>query len=215
MKFYQSGSFPTILSLLRSLFGYGVVSYVDRHGERQGLTHLNMVLDYLQILYMMPMQRLPGLCIYAKWPSGKTTFSKLLQQILPNQSEEVSESELIWRNDLDKKRVIICDEYSGENEDVIEIIKMMSTVAGEVDHKFILLSNSESAFSFVSKESTLFWVVNAIPCSVNVSFDFNQIKQEIPAFLHYLSLRNCQSIECSGRWFHPTLITTRSIHNQH
>ena len=125
-----------------------------------------------------------------------------------------------WANKL----LICIDEVLFNKEELTERIKYLSTTninkleakgkdKREVEFfgKFILCSNNEDNFIKIDGNETRFWVLK-IPVLKKEETDFlNQLKSEIPTFLHYIQKRQLSSEHTTRMWFTPKQIRTAAL----
>lgn len=203
----KQGDCKTIISFLTHIFG---------------VSHLGFILDYLQLMYLNPTQRLPVLLLESKERgTGKSTFGNLLKLMYEDNSVKIGNSELdsdfnsVWV----KKLAIIVDETSLEKASIMQMLKRYSTETGKVTSneknkaqkqvdffgKFIFLSNEEGKSLPIEKGENRFAVFkiktfaqNGITEDPNMEF---KIKSEIPAFLHYLKNREMRYKEETRMYF--------------
>lgn len=203
----KKGDCQTIIDFLKHIFG---------------VSHLGFILDYLQLMYLNPTQRLPILLLESKARgTGKSTFGNLLKLIFEDNSVKIGNSELdsdfnsVWV----KKLAIIVDETSLEKASIMQMLKRYSTETGKVTSneknkaqkqvdffgKFIFLSNEEGKSLPIEKGENRFAVFKIKTFAENgISEDPNmehKIKAEIPAFLHYLKNRALQYKEETRMYF--------------
>ncbi|GAA3557813.1 primase-helicase family protein [Snuella lapsa] len=189
--------------------------------------HFELGLDYLQILYMRPIQVLPILCLVSRERStGKSTFLKWLKAIFENNLTYLTNDSFSSQFNADwANKLLICiDEVLFNKEELTERIKYLSTTninkleakgkdKREVEFfgKFILCSNNEENFIKIDANETRFWVIK-VPHIVQEETDFleNLIK-EIPAFLHFLVTRELSSRHVTRMWFQPQQIMTKAL----
>jgi phage/plasmid-associated DNA primase len=180
-------------------------------------------LDYIQLLYQKPLQRLPILCLVSSEnQTGKSTFIYLLKQIFFHRCVIVSSEDFVnplnifFANNL----LICCEESLFDKNVAVEQIKRLSTADTvtinqkgkdliELDFfaKFIFTSNHRAAFDFIHKNDQRFWVID-VPkvkhCIINMP---SAMSQEIPAFLYYLDHRTLSTTGKSRLWFDYKLYT--------
>ena len=189
--------------------------------------HYELGLDYLQLLYLKPIQVLPILCLVSKERStGKSTFLKWLKEIFDNNLTYLTNDSFSSQFNADwANKLLICiDEVLFNKEELTERIKYLSTTninkleakgkdKREVEFfgKFILCSNNEESFIKIDANETRFWVIN-VPVleKENTQFLVNLIK-EIPAFMHYLEQRELVSKHLTRMWFTPQQIKTKAL----
>tara|TARA_R110002049_G_scaffold298218_2_gene487808 strand:- start:27 stop:1130 length:1104 start_codon:yes stop_codon:yes gene_type:complete len=189
--------------------------------------HYELGLDYLQLLYLKPIQVLPILCLVSKERStGKSTFLKWLKEIFDNNLTYLTNDSFSSQFNADwANKLLICiDEVLFNKEELTERIKYLSTTninkleakgkdKREVEFfgKFILCSNNEDSFIRIDANETRFWVIK-VPVleKENTQFLVNLIK-EVPAFMHYLEQRELVSKHLTRMWFTPQQIKTKAL----
>lgn len=207
---------------------YQKMKYTPKQGEikstLQFIKHIfqdkiDIGLDYLTILYRHPTQQLPVLCLVSKDNNtGKSTFLKWLNEIFGNNSIILGNKdfESNFNSHWASKLIVGIDESFIEKNVIKEKIKHQSTedninleakgrdiVKISWIGKFILVSNLENNFMPATKEDQRFFVlkVPVIPESeYHVDF-FQNLKAEIPAFLHFLKNREIQYAKSGRMWF--------------
>ena len=187
--------------------------------------------DYMQLLYLQPMQILPILCLVSQERgTGKTTFLDLLREMFGNNAIIVGNSEITSEfNALVSGKLIVgVDETSLEdNTKVTERLKMMSTAKKMAmqrkgkDHeeienfsKYILCSNNETRFIYTQEDEVRFWVRKISPISPEDAIPnlLPIICEEIPGFLSFLYSRTMHIREAQTRmWFTPEDIFTEAL----
>ncbi|WP_339629170.1 primase-helicase family protein [uncultured Maribacter sp.] len=189
--------------------------------------HYELGLDYLELLYTRPVQVLPILCLVSKERStGKSTFLKWLKAIFDNNMTYLTNDSFSSQFNADwANKLLICiDEVLFNKEELTERIKYLSTTninkleakgkdKREVEFfgKFILCSNNEDNFIKIDGNETRFWVLK-IPVLKKEETDFlNQLKSEIPTFLHYIQKRQLSSEHTTRMWFTPKQIRTVAL----
>ncbi len=189
--------------------------------------HIELGLDYLKILYEKPTQILPVLCLVsAERKTGKSTFLKWLQAIFRgnltiNTNEDFKSN---FNADWTSKLVIALDETFIEKRAIMERIKFLSTTNTykteskgkdkfEADFfgKFILCSNDETGFIKIDNDEIRFWVRKIEPFESENFNLLNELTNEIPAFLHFLSSRNFSTKQSSRMWFSREQIWTQAL----
>lgn len=187
--------------------------------------------DYVQLLYLRPMQILPILCLVSKErQTGKTTFLDLLREIFGNNAVIVGNSEMASEfNALVSGKLLVgVDETELEdNSKVTERLKMMSTAKHMAmqrkgkDHeeietftKYILCSNFETHFIYTQEDEVRFWVrkIDHIPDSETIPEILPVLCEEIPGFLSFLISRQMHIKEPESRmWFKASDIETQAL----
>ncbi|GHT29772.1 hypothetical protein FACS189432_09000 [Bacteroidia bacterium] len=206
-----SGDCPLILKFLRHIFG----------------EQLEMGLDYLQLLYLKPFTKLPILLLVsAERNTGKTTFLNFLKAIFAgnmtfNTNEDFHSQ---FNSDWANKLIVGVDEALLDRREDSERIKNLSTALSykaeakgkdrqEVDFfaKFVLCSNNETCPIIVEKGETRYWVRKIHPLiQTNVSM-LDNLKKEIPQFLHFLLNRELSTKKESRMWFRHDLLITDAL----
>jgi Family of unknown function (DUF5906) len=197
-----------------------------------GEHHLDFILDYIQILYTNPYVNLPYILIESSEKNtGKTTFSNLLYWIFQFNAMKLGNSDLhsdfngFWLQRL----LLIVDETSLEKQGVMQMLKRLSTETGkvvsneknkaqrEVDFigKFILLSNDEGKALPIERGDPR-WAVFKAPTFAEKGYQDDpqiseKIKQEIPAFLHFLMNRTLVHPHKSRMYFAPEVYRTPQL----
>ena len=197
-----------------------------------GESHIDFILDYIQILYTNPNQCLPILLIESSEKNtGKTTVSNLLYWIFQYNAIKLGNSDLqsdfggYWLQRL----LVIVDETSLEKQGVTQMLKRLSTETGkvtsneknkaqrEVDFigKFIFLSNDEGKALQIERGDPR-WAVFKAPTFAEKGYKDDpkiseKIKQEIPAFLHFLMNRKLVHSLESRMYFAPEVYRTSQL----
>ncbi|GAA4793730.1 helicase [Olivibacter sp. SDN3] len=184
-------------------------------------------LDYLQLLYTHPRQRLPVLCLVSsEGNTGKTTFLNLLKAVFGNNMTFNTNADFRSNFNADwvSKLIIAIDEVLLDRREDSEKIKNLSTAKSykaeakgkdrfEVEFfgKIILCSNNEDNFMVIGVHETRYWVRKVCQFE-QLDPDFLwKIESEIPAFLHYLLSRNLSTKNNSRMWFTPEQIATSAL----
>ena len=211
----QPGPFPHIKALMEHIFGEQV----------------ELGYDYMQLLYLKPMQILPILCLVSnERGTGKTSFLDLLREMFGNNAIIVGNSEITSEfNALVSGKLIVgVDETSLEdNTKVTERLKMMSTAKRlpmqrkgkdheEIENftKYVLCSNNETRFIYTQEDEIRFWVrkIAPIPPQEVVPEILPIICEEIPGFLSFLISRQMSVKESKSRmWFTEDMIETQAL----
>ena len=189
--------------------------------------HHELGLDYLQLLYLRPIQVLPILCLVSKERStGKSTFLKWLKEIFDNNLTYLTNDSFSSQFNADwANKLLICiDEVLFNKEEMTERIKYLSTTninkleakgkdKREVEFfgKFILCSNNEDNFIKIDNNETRFWVIKVPSVNKEHTNFLNLLIAEIPAFLFYLQHRKLSTAHSTRMWFTPGQIKTRAL----
>lgn len=207
----RMGECPTILSVIRHIFG----------------EQYELGLDYVQLLYLKPVEKLPILLLLSKERNtGKSTLLNLLKAIFGknmtfNTNEDFrSQFNADWANKL----LIGIEEVLFDKQQDSERIKNLSTAfqfkseAKGKDRtetgffgKFLLCSNNELNPILIQPGETRYWV-RKLPVLKTADPGIKEkLIGEIPAFLHYLSGRKLSTGKRSRMWFDHALIHTEAL----
>ncbi len=187
-------------------------------------------MDYIQLLYQKPLQLLPVLCLVSKEnQTGKTTFLNWLRMIFRENIIVIGNQEIQSQFNFmyGHKLIIAIEESRIERTNAQEKIKAMATQtkvvmnekfqrAHTVDYfgKIILVSNHEDNFISANKEDIRYWIhkIPTIPPHNN-NFDIeDNLRDEVPAFLHHIKTRDLSTKKESRAWFAINLIETSALH---
>lgn len=181
-------------------------------------------LDYLQLLYLEPIRKLPALVLVSKERcTGKTTFLNFLhllfgENVTFNTNEEFrNQFNSSWANKL----IICIDEAFLNKAEDAQQIKSLSTskqikieakgkdkVLIDFFGKFVMASNNENNPVYIEPGEVRYWV-RKIPVLGHDNINLLQeLKQEVPAFLYFLQHRALTTKEESRMWFNPKLLCT-------
>ncbi|TAE08224.1 MAG: hypothetical protein EAZ95_17480, partial [Bacteroidetes bacterium] len=184
------GDCPHTLAMIKHIFG-------DKY---------DLGLDYLQLLYTEPTQRLPILGLVSQERNtGKSTFGQWLLNIYGQNGRKLGNGDLGGDfNDFYASRLlIVVDETEIEKRMVSEAVKRMSTETGKIivnakgkAHtaqdfigKFIFISNNEDNFINIGKGETRYLVLKINHLEQDIPNLEDILIKEIPAFLHFISQR--------------------------
>ena len=189
--------------------------------------HFELGLDYLQLLYLKPIQVLPILCLVSKERStGKSTFLKWLKEIFDNNLTYLTNDSFSSQFNADwANKLLICiDEVLFNKEELTERIKYLSTTninkleakgkdKREVEFfgKFILCSNNEDSFIKIDANETRFWVIKVPVLKEEDTHFLENLIKEIPALMNYLIQRELASKHLTRMWFTPQQIKTKAL----
>lgn len=205
------GEIPHIESLIRHIFG----------------EQYDLGVDYLQLLYMNPVQKLPILLLVSEERNtGKTTFLNFLKAIFQenatfNTNEDFRSQ---FNADWAGKLLIVVDEVLLSRREDSERLKNLSTAKTykveakgkdrmEVQFfaKFVLCSNNELYPVIIDKEETRYWVRKVAHLESDDTSFIDKLKAEIPTFLYYLQHRKLATDQQSRMWFSPKAIHTEAL----
>ena len=215
---------------------YSPLSHIPAEGEWQCIESLvrhifgdqyELGLDYLQILYTMPLQKLPILLLVSEERNtGKSTFLNFLKLLFEanvtfNTNENFRSQ---FNDDWNGKLVIVVDEVLLNKREDSERLKNLSTTRNykmeakgrdreEVSFfaKFVLCSNNEYLPVVIDPGETRYWVRKIPKLTTDDTTFLEKIRYEIPAFLHALTYRQLSTAEESRMWFDPKLIDTEAL----
>ncbi|MFN8349437.1 MAG: DUF5906 domain-containing protein [Spirosomataceae bacterium] len=213
----KPGNCDTILSVIRHVFG--------EH-------YFDFAIDYLQLLYTSPYQRLPILLLESQEKNtGKSTFANVVYKIFQDNAIKIGNNDLqsdfnsVWV----KRLCIIVDETSLEKKGITQMLKRFSTETGkvtvneknkaqtEIDFfgKFIFISNEEGKALFIERNDPR-WAVFKVPTFAEKGIKDDplideKIEKEIPAFLHFLGHRTLTYSRQSRMFFDPAVYQTAQL----
>ncbi len=215
---------------------YEPISHVPRQGDflciRSLVGHIfgeqyELGMDYLQLLYLYPVQKLPILLLVSEERNtGKSTFLNFLKAVFQNNvtfnTNEDFRSQ--FNSDWAGKLLIMVDEVLlNRREDSERLKNLSTTLSYKVEAKgkdrdeigffakFVLCSNNEHLPVIIDAGETRYWVRKIVPLR-NDDTDFLQkLKAEIPAFLHFLASRKLSTEKESRMWFNPKQLETDAL----
>ena len=202
-------------------FSIGVMNHI--FGDQ-----LELGLKYMKILYENPCQILPILALVStERGTGKTTFLNWIHMIFGENSILISPTDLTsnFNSIYATKNIIMVDETVIEKSASTEKLKSIATAKSiSVSQKFvseysipffgkvILCTNKEHDFIRIDEEEIRFWVRKIKPVTtLNTSIE-NDLFNEIPLFLKYLSQLPEVDLTKSRMVFTQDEIQTNSLH---
>ena len=207
----KEGDFSHIQSLVGHIFG----------------EQYELGMDYLQLLYLYPIQKLPILLLVSEERNtGKSTFLNFLKLLFQNNvtfnTNEDFRSQ--FNSDWAGKLLIVVDEVLLNRREDSERIKNLSTARSykaeakgrdrrEVEFfgKFVLCSNNERNPVLIEAAETRYWVRRVPPLPYDDQHLLAKMRAEIPGLLFYLQQRMLSSHEESRMWFAPRLLVTDAL----
>ena len=207
----RQGDFPSIRSLLHHIFG----------------EQYELGMDYLQLLYLQPIQKLPILLLVSEERNtGKSTFLNFLKALFQNNvtfnTNEDFRSQ--FNSDWAGKLLIVVDEVLlNRREDSERLKNLSTTLAYKVEAKgkdrdeiaffakFVLCSNNEYLPVIIDAGETRYWVRKIDRLQSDDTDFLQKLKAEIPAFLHFLQHRTLYTEKESRMWFAPSLLHTEAL----
>ena len=207
----QQGGFPCIQSLVRHIFG----------------EQYELGMDYLQLLYLQPVQKLPILLLVSEERNtGKSTFLNFLKAVFQNNvtfnTNEDFRSQ--FNSDWTGKLLIVVDEVLlNRREDSERLKNLSTTLSYKVEAKgkdrdeiaffakFVLCSNNEYLPVIIDAGETRYWVRKINHLQSDDTNFLQKLKAEIPAFLYHLQHRTLATKKESRMWFSPKQIETEAL----
>ena len=207
----MEGDFPSIRSLVKHIFG----------------EQYELGMDYLQLLYLQPIQKLPILLLVSEERNtGKSTFLNFLKALFQNNvtfnTNEDFRSQ--FNSDWAGKLLIVGDEVLLSRREDSERLKNLSTALSyKVEAKgkdrdeiaffakFVLCSNNEYLPVIIDAGETRYWVRKIDRLQSDDTDFLQKLKAEIPAFLYHLQHRQLSTEKESRMWFAPSLLHTEAL----
>ena len=207
----MEGDFPSIRSLVEHIF---------REQYELGL-------DYIQLLYLHPIQKLPILLLVSEERNtGKSTFLNFLKAVFQNNvtfnTNEDFRSQ--FNSDWAGKLLIMVDEVLlNRREDSERLKNLSTTLSYKVEAKgkdrdeiaffakFVLCSNNEYLPVIIDAGETRYWVRKIDRLRSDDTDFLQKLKAEIPAFLYHLQHRRLSTEKESRMWFAPPLLHTEAL----
>ena len=207
----MEGDFPSIRSLVEHIFG----------------EQYELGMDYLQLLYLQPIQKLPILLLVSEERNtGKSTFLNFLKALFQNNvtfnTNEDFRSQ--FNSDWAGKLLIVVDEVLlSRREDSERLKNLSTTLSYKVEAKgkdrdeiaffakFVLCSNNEYLPVIIDAGETRYWVRKIDRLQSDDTDFLQKLKAEIPAFLYHLQHRPLSTEKESRMWFAPSLLHTEAL----
>ena len=207
----KEGDFSHIQSLIRHIFG----------------EQYELGMDYLQLLYLQPIQKLPILLLVSEERNtGKSTFLNFLKALFQNNvtfnTNEDFRSQ--FNSDWAGKLLIVVDEVLlNRREDSERLKNLSTTLSYKVEAKgkdrdeiaffakFVLCSNNEYLPVIIDAGETRYWVRKIDRLQSDDTDFLQKLKAETPAFLHFLQHRQLSTEKESRMWFAPSLLHTEAL----
>ncbi|MEO5158471.1 primase-helicase family protein [Bacteroides ovatus] len=207
----MEGDFPSIRSLVKHIFG----------------EQYELGMDYLQLLYLQPIQKLPILLLVSEERNtGKSTFLNFLKALFQNHvtfnTNEDFRSQ--FNSDWSGKLLIVVDEVLlSRREDSERLKNLSTTLSYKVEAKgkdrdeiaffakFVLCSNNEYLPVIIDAGETRYWVRKIDRLQSDDTDFLQKLKAEIPAFLYHLQHRQLSTEKESRMWFAPSLLHTEAL----
>ena len=207
----KEGDFSHIQALLHHIFG----------------EQYELGVDYLQLLYMHPIQKLPILLLVSEERNtGKSTFLNFLKAMFRNNvtfnTNEDFRSQ--FNSDWAGKLIIVVDEVLlNRREDSERLKNLSTTLSYKVEAKgkdrdeiaffakFVLCSNNERLPVIIDPGETRYWVRKIHHLENDDTHLLQKLIEEIPAFLYFLQHRTLTTQNVSRMWFSPKQTETAAL----
>ena len=207
----KEGDFSHIQALLHHIFG----------------EQYELGVDYLQLLYLHPIQKLPILLLVSEERNmGKSTFLNFLKAMFRNNvtfnTNEDFRSQ--FNSDWAGKLIIVVDEVSlNRREDSERLKNLSTTLSYKVEAKgkdrdeiaffvkFVLCSNNERLPVIIDPGETRYWVRKIHHLENDDTHFLQKLIEEIPAFLYFLQYRTLTTQNVSRMWFSPKQTETAAL----
>ena len=207
----MEGDFPSIRLLVEHIFG----------------EQYELGMDYLQLLYLHPIQKLPILLLVSEERNtGKSTFLNFLKALFQNNvtfnTNEDFRSQ--FNSDWAGKLLIVVDEVLlSRREDSERLKNLSTTLSYKVEAKgkdrdeiaffakFVLCSNNEYLPVIIDAGETRYWVRKIDRLQTDDTDFLQKLKAEIPAFLYHLQHRQLSTEKESRMWFATSLLHTEAL----
>lgn len=207
----KEGDFSHIQALLHHIFG----------------EQYELGVDYLPLLYMHPIQKLPILLLVSEERNtGKSTFLNFLKAMFRNNvtfnTNEDFRSQ--FNSDWAGKLIIVVDEVLlNRREDSERLKNLSTTLSYKVEAKgkdrdeiaffakFVLCSNNERLPAIIDPGETRYWVRKIHHLENDDTHFLQKLIEEIPAFLYFLQHRTLTTQNVSRMWFSPKQTETAAL----
>ena len=207
----KEGDFSHIQALLHHIFG----------------EQYELGVDYLQLLYLHPIQKLPILLLVSEERNtGKSTFLNFLKAMFRNNvtfnTNEDFRSQ--FNSDWAGKLIIVVDEVLlNRREDSERLKNLSTTLSYKVEAKgkdrdeiaffakFVLCSNNERLPVIIDPGETRYWVRKIHHLENDDTHFLQKLIEEIPAFLYFLQHRTLTTQNVSHMWFSPKQTETAAL----
>lgn len=207
----KEGDFSHIQALLHHIFG----------------EQYELGMDYLQLLYLQPVQKLPILLLVSEERNtGKSTFLNFLKAMFRNNvtfnTNEDFRSQ--FNSDWAGKLIIVVDEVLlNRREDSERLKNLSTTLSYKVEAKgkdrdeiaffakFVLCSNNERLPVIIDQGETRYWVRKIHHLENDDTHFLQKLIEEIPAFLYFLQHRTLTTQNVSRMWFSPKQTETAAL----
>lgn len=121
--------------------------------------------------------------------------------------------------------VYIDEAFLDKKETVEKLKSLVTSDKGKIEHKGVdadiidnyikvgISTNDETSFAYIPGDEVRFWVRKIHPIAPDKinKYWFDNLRKEIPAFLHFLKTRALVTEYRHRGWFHPDLIKTEAL----
>ena len=169
-------------------------------------------LDYMQLLYRQPTQKLPILLLVSEERNtGKTTFLNFLKAVFQDNTTFNTNEDFRSQFNADwaGKLLIVVDEVLLCRREDSERLKNLSTAQ---TYKVEAKGKDNELFPvIIDMGETRYWVRKVMRLDSDDTNFLQKLKEQIPAFLYYLQHRPLSTTKESRMWFNPALIRTEAL----
>jgi len=222
----KEGPIDLSLQFIKHIFGENIKTY-------KGKNYINyeLGLDFLQLLYLNPKQKLPIIALVSEHgDTGKTLFFEWIGAIFQSNCREITSEQLTaqfstyYANCL----YVYIDETMIEKTATVERIKSLVTgrkikLEGKFEHAdqidsylhIGLTSNNVRSFAHIRNEEMRFWVLE-VPQIKPENYDpyfREKLFAEIPFLLNFLLTRELTTSKGPRLWFSEQLTDTDALAN--
>jgi hypothetical protein len=218
---------PYTMKFLKHIFGEKDIEIKQKEGPPIKTKYYQLALDYIQLLYQRPTQRLPILCLVSREnKTGKSTFGNLMKAIFTNNATIVGNADLAddFNSFWASKLLIMCDETKIDKQSVVEKVKSL-TFAKKIGlnakgkdkieipffGKFMFFSNNEDNFIYATEEDLRYWVIKVPRLKIEDPDYEAHMLREIPRLLSFLNNRKIAAPRVSRSWFDENLLKTEAL----
>jgi len=191
----------------------------------------DMGLDYIQLLYTKPYQKLPVLCLVSKEEAtGKSLFLNFIYMIFQNNMAFVTPDDILgnWTSHWISKLIVASEETFFDKPVALEKIKSISTADKYMRAErfttsqmidcfvhFIFASNHEDNFIKLGKNASRFWVrkIKSIAKQNQDTELAAKLQNELGAFLYHLMNRELVHEKKDRMFFDTELTKTEAFYN--
>lgn len=227
----DEGDCTVTLNFFKHIFGTHTIKITRNDGTEAEVPYYELGLDYFALLYKKPQHILPILCLASKENgTGKSTFVKFLKYAFGQNAAIVSNEDLAnpFNSHWAGKLLVMCEETKIDKDNVVEKVKALSTGSKvmmnakgrdqiEIDFfaKFIFCTNNEDSFLPITENDVRYWVIKVpkIPAGSLILDMDEALRDELPAFLHYINRRQFATDRQFRHWFNPAYLRTQAMEN--